>query len=256
VVVVIDSKQLELLYFSSNKTVPYNLKCGVTISIYPIRVIDWNLFCTSLSLFSIEKVDTDDLEVLKLSYLDFLIYLISKNKYYEFMLYDILSQSLKENNIAIDKSNNKNVIVILNEDNSIKSIITSKELEDIKKIIFKQNIYDYDDRYISPDIKREMEAYNKIKYKDIVQPDFEKKKVFVMSKNGIDEDSLNKMFYRTFSRMFKLMVDNDIYFANKMIEASPKYDITESMTHPLFAKEEDATKNAFTSVDKMKSKIK
>jgi hypothetical protein len=253
---MVDIEQLELLYFSSNKPVPYNLKCNTYIYIYPIRVIDWSLFYVSLSLFSIEKVDVDDLELLKLPYLDFLIYLISKNKSYEHMLYNILSQSLKENNIALDKSGGKNVIVLFDDDNKIKSIITSKELEEIKKIIFKQNFYDYDGRYMSPDVKREIEAYNKIRYKNIIQPDFEKKKVFVMSKNGIDEDSLNKMYYRTFSRMFKLMVDNDIYFANKIMEASPKYDIKEDIMHPLFAKEEDVTKSAFTSVDKMKNKIK
>lgn len=253
---MVDIKQLELLYFSNNKPVPYHLKCGVDIYLYPIRVIDWNLFYISLSLFSIEKVDIDDLDILKLSYLDFLIYLISRDKSYTPMLYTVLSYSLKEKDISIDKSNGKNVIVITNEDKIIKAIITSKELEDIKKIIFKQNIYDYNDRYISPDIKREIEAYNKIRYKDIIQPDFEKKKVFVMSKNGIDEDQLNKMYYRTFSRMFKLMVDNDIYFASKMIEASPKYDIKESVIYPLFAKEDDGISNAFTSSDKLKNKIK
>lgn len=253
---MVDFKQLELIYFQNNKPVPYRLKCGTIIYINPIRVEDWNLFNASLSLFSIEKVDVDDLEVLKLSYIDFIIYLISQEKSYEMMLYNILSQSLKEQNIAIAKSNSKNVVVICDEEDTIKAVITSKELEEIRKIILKQNIYDYDDRYISPDVKREIEAYNKIKYSNIAQPDFEKKKVFVMSKNGISEDSLNKMFYRTFSRMFKLMVDNDIYFANKMIEASPKYQVEDSVTHPLFAKEEDATKNAFVSVDKMKNKIK
>lgn len=77
-----------------------------------------------------------------------------------------------------------------------------------------------------------------------------------MSKSGVSEDALNKMYYRTFSLMFRMMVDNDIYFANKMLEASPKYDIKESATHPLFTKEDDGISNAFTSSDKLKNKIK
>lgn len=253
---MVNFENLELIYFQNNKPVPYQLKCGNIILIHPIKVEDWNLFYSSLSVFMIEKVDANDLSVLKLSYIDFLSFLIEQNEAYKTMLYNVLNYSLKENYMAMSKSNGKSVITILDEDKVIKSIITSKELEEIKKIILKQNIYDYDDRYISPDIKKEIEEYNKIRYKGVVQPNFEKKKVFVMSKSGISEDSLNKMYYRTFSRMFKLMVDNDIYFANKMLEASPKYDMKEDILHPLYAKEDDGIASAFTSSDKLKNKIK
>lgn len=253
---MVNFENLELIYFQNNKPVPYQLKCGNIILIHPIKVEDWNLFYSSLSVFMIEKVDANDLSILKLSYIDFLSFLIEQNEAYKTMLYNVLNYSLKENYMAMSKSNGKSVITILDEDKVIKSIITSKELEEIKKIILKQNIYDYDDRYISPDIKKEIEEYNKIRYKGVVQPNFEKKKVFVMSKSGISEDSLNKMYYRTFSRMFKLMVDNDIYFANKMLEASPKYDMKEDILHPLYAKEDDGIASAFTSSDKLKNKIK
>lgn len=253
---MLNMEHFELMYFQNNKPAPYQLKCGSSVLIYPIKVEDWNIFYSSLSVFMIEKVDAEDLDVLKLSYIDFIKFLIAQNKIYETMLYNVLSQSFKEDYIAISTSKGKSVIVILDENSVIKSIITSKELEEIKKIILKQNMYDYDDKYVSPDIKKEIEEYNKIKHKGVVQPNFEKKKVFVMSKSGINEDSLNKMYYRTFSRMFKLMVDNDIYFANKMLEASPKYDMKEDIIHPLFAKEDDGISSAFTSSDKLKNKIK
>ena len=253
---MVDIEQLELMYFQNNKPVPYLLECGAEILIYPIKLEDWSMFYSSLTVFMIEKTEYDDLDILKLPYIDFLKFLITKKNVHEAMIYNVLSQSLKEKNMAISKSNEKSVIAILDEDDLIKSIITSKEMEEIKKIILKQNIYNYDDRYISPDIKKEIEEYNKIKYKGIVQPNFEKEKVFVMSKSGVSEDALNKMYYRTFSLMFRMMVDNDIYFANKMLEASPKYDIKESATHPLFTKEDDGISNAFTSSDKLKNKIK
>lgn len=253
---MVDMEQLELMYFQNNKPVPYLLQCGVEVLIYPIRLEDWSVFYSSLNVFMIEKIDYNDLSVLQLPYIDFLKFLIKQNDVHESMIYTVLSQSLKENNMAISKSNGKSVIAILDEEDLIKSIITSKEMEEIKKIILKQNIYNYDDRYISPDIKKEIEAYNKIRYKGIVQPNFEKEKVFVMSKSGMSEDALNKMYYRTFSLMFRVMVDNDIYFANKMMEASPKYDIKEGSTHPLFTKEDDGISSAFTSSETLKNKIK
>lgn len=253
---MVDMEQLELIYFQNNKPVPYLLQCGVEILIYPIRLEDWSVFYSSLTVFTTEKVEYDDLDILKLPYIDFLKFLIKQNEVNEAMIYNVLSQSLKEKNIAISQSNGKSVIAILDEEDLIKSIITSKEMEEIKKIILKQNIYNYDDRYISPDIKKEIDAYNKIRYKGVVQPNFEKEKVFVMSKSGISEDALNKMYYRTFSLMFRMMVDNDIYFANKMMESSPKYDVKEGSVHPLFAKEDDGISSAFTSSDKLKNKIK
>lgn len=253
---MVDMEQLELIYFQNNKPVPYLLQCGVEILIYPIRLEDWSIFYSSLTVLTIEKVEYNDLDILKLPYIDFLKFLIKQNDVHEAMIYNVLSQSLKEKNIAISQSNGKSVIAILDEEDSIKSIITSKEMEEIKKIILKQNIYNYNDRYISPDIKKEIEAYNKIRYKGVVQPNFEKEKVFVMSKSGMSEDALNKMYYRTFSLMFRMMVDNDIYFANKMIESSPKYDVKEGSMHPLFAKEDDGISSAFTSSDKLKDKIK
>ena len=253
---MVDMEQLELIYFQNNKPVPYLLQCGVEILIYPIRLEDWSVFYSSLAVFTIEKVEYNDLDILKLPYIDFLKFLIKQNDVHEAMIYNVLSQSLKEKNIAISQSNGKSIIAILDEEDSIKSIITSKEMEEIKKIILKQNIYNYNDRYISPDIKKEIEAYNKIRYKGVVQPNFEKEKVFVMSKSGMSEDALNKMYYRTFSLMFRMMVDNDIYFANKMLESSPKYDVKEGSMHPLFAKEDDGISSAFTSSDKLKGKIK
>ena len=52
---MVDMEQLELIYFQNNKPVPYLLKCGVEILIYPIRVEDWSVFYSSLTVFTIEK---------------------------------------------------------------------------------------------------------------------------------------------------------------------------------------------------------
>ena len=91
-VVILNFEQLELMYFQNNSPVIYNLKSGGTISIHPIKVEDWNIFYSSLSVFMIEKIDANDLNVLKLSYIDFLQFLIKQNSSYMSMIYNVLSQ--------------------------------------------------------------------------------------------------------------------------------------------------------------------
>lgn len=251
---MVDIKQLETLYFQINKPVPYNLKCGKEILIHPILVEYWAVFEASLPILRIEKNDINDIKIIQMSYLEFIYHIIEnsdKDDKYGMMLANILSGSLKTENVGLDKIDGKiNIISIDGEYN-----ITSSEFEDIKRIILYQNIVDYDDRYMSSDIRKAIEDYNRIKYKDIASPTLEKKKIFIMSKNGTTEERINKMYYRTFSQVFKTLVDNDIYFANKMMETSPKYEIKDKIVHPMFAKDIDKLDEAFTSKEGLENKI-
>lgn len=251
---MVDIKQLETLYFQINKPVPYNLKCGKEILIHPILVEHWAVFEASLPILRIEKNDINDIKIIQMSYLEFIYHIIEnsdKDDKYGMMLANILSGSLKTEKVGLDKIDDKiNIISIDGEYN-----ITSAEFEDIKKIILYQNIIDYDDRYMSADVRKAVQDYHNIKYKDISSPTLEKKKIFIMSKNGTTEERINKMYYRTFSQIFKTLVDNDIYFANKMMETSPKYEIKDKIVHPMFAKDIDKLDEAFTSKEGLENKI-
>lgn len=252
---MIDIKQLELLYFQTNKPVPYDLKCGKKILIHPILVEDWAIFEASIPILKIEKNDSNDVKIIQMSYLEFIDYLIKnsgKDDKYNMMFGNILYGSLKTEKVGLDKINGKINIISFDGDYTI----NPKEFDDIKRIILYQNIVDYDDRYMSADVRKAIEDYHKVKYKDVTSPTLEKKKIFIMSKNGISEDRINKMYYRTFSQIFKTLVDNDIYFANKMAETSPKYDVKESVIHPMYAKDIDKLDEAFTSKEGIENKIK
>lgn len=251
---MVNIEQLTELYFSTDEPVPYNLKCGVEILIHPIKVKNWTLFSNCLGILTIEKNEINDIEVIKMSYLDFLINAMKQDETIASRLVHIFRLSIKEDKISIEQNKGKNVLAMLDEDNIIKGYITSKEFDEIKKIILFQNIYDYDDRYISPDVKELYNTYIKAMNKNQEDPTLERKKVFVMGKTGNSIKELNEMSYRMFNQLYTTNVEIDLYYARKMIQASQKYEVKEDIIYPLFEKKKDKYECIFTSTNTLAEK--
>ena len=113
------------------------------------------------------------------------------------------------------------------------------QFDEIIKIILNQNDAHYDGRYVSPDVKELMNEYYKVKYSNTRSPSLEEKKAFITSKTGIDINTINKMTYRYFDLVYSSSVNNDLYFAQKMVQCSYKYDVKEDVRHPLFEPPKD-----------------
>ena len=261
----VDINTLSELYFSTDEPVPYKLKCGVEILIYPVKVKDWAMFSNCIDVMRIEKNETNNIDIIKMSYLEFLISLMKNDSIILSKVLTIFKYSLRESLIATHIINNKNNLAVLNKDitnndefgneyNPIKYLISSKDFDDIKKIILFQNIYDYDDRYISPDVKSLYNIYIKATNKNQEDPTLERKKVFVISKTGNSIKELNEMAYRTFNQLYITSIEIDLYYARKMIQASTKYDVKEEIIYPLFEKKKDKYECIFTSTSTLASK--
>ena len=272
---MVDIDKLELIYFQNDEPVPYCLKNsidengnmstdGYKLLIKPIKVKDWSIFNNCIDILMHELQDYNSVEIIQMSYLEFVIDIlldkvsdeeISENA---FKLSTILSMALGVCEARKGTFRNKPCLTLHNENGCVVSLITPKEFNELKKIILFQNIINYDDRYLSPDIKKEIEEYEKIKYsnENIVNPTLEKQKVFVISKTGISMKDINDMTYRTFTQVYNYNVNVDLYFAQKILQASQKYDMQEDAIHPLFKKEEDKLKSAFVSKSDFEGKMK
>lgn len=258
---MVDIKQLEMMYFSNDVPVPYELKNelskGRIIKISPIKVIDWSMFESCVDVISQDKQDYNDMEILSMSYLDFIYKILIPNGVNKggasvnaIKLDKILELSLGEIDVSIGQYKKKNCLV-LND----KTIITSKEFEEIRKIILFQNIEDYDDRYVSPDVKQLYMEYLKTTNSSSVDPSLERKKTFVISKTGIMMSEINKMSYRVFHQIYLGAVETDMYYANKIIQSSQKYDVKEEIIYPLFTKKKDKYANLFVSKSSVENKL-
>ncbi len=251
---MVNIEQLTELYFSTDEPVPYNLKCGVEILIHPIKVKNWSVFNSHLPILTTEKNETNDIQVIQMSYFDFLVNGMIQDETILQRLGILIKYSLHEDYISIEQNKGKNVLAVLNEDKTIKYFITSKEFDDIKKIILFQNIYDYDDRYISPDVRELYNTYVKAMNKNQEDPTLERKKVFVMGKTGNSIKEINEMSYRMFYQLYITNVEIDLYYARKMIQASTKYEVKEEPIYPLFEKKKDKYECIFTSTNTLSEK--
>ena len=254
VVVLVDIDSLQLNYFINEYPVPYELKKGAEIFIYPIKVKDFPIYANCKELLEIDKNTINDIDVIQMNYLEFLInrVLVDINAQ---SLFAMLFQLCIHKNIALSKDNGKDCIVVLGENDIIESIISAKEFDDIKKIILFQNDKDYDDRYINPEVKAEYEKYCKMVNKGVHNPTLEEQKTYVMSKNGYTMEQINNMVYRTFEQIFNHCINSEIYLAQKIIQASFKYEVKDDVKHPIFKKRVDKYKEMFTDAKSFEQKI-
>ena len=132
---MVDYELLRINYFQNDYPCPYKLKNGGDILIYPILVKDYSLYEYYKQIMELDKNSINDIEIIQMSYLDFLVKVVfAQNKEESSKLYGMLSILLKEENILIVEKDKKYHIVIADDEDNIKYIIKSKELEEIYKI--------------------------------------------------------------------------------------------------------------------------
>ena len=103
------------------------------------------------------------------------------------------------------------------ETNSPVCVIRQKEFDDIKRIILYQNILDYDDEYISPELKKAMKEQDELLSKNIQIPSLERKIAIIASHTGITQKEQYGMSIRTHSLLFKEVAGEVNYQATKAI---------------------------------------
>lgn len=251
---MIDLKSISDTYFINGYEVPYTLKKGGTISIKPILLKDYNRYMQVKNLLEIKKNELGDINIIKMSYLEFLYTFVSQKEEIKTDLSTLFSLCIGVESIAFGKDKERICLLLLNNDDTIKSVITQQEFNDISKIILNQNEPYYDNRYVNPEVREMMEEYYKIKYKDIASPSLEQKKAFVCSKIGKTFLELNNMTCREFELIYKASVDSEIYIGEKIIQGSYKYQVNKDILHPLFEPQKDPYAEIFESTSVLSNK--
>lgn len=251
---MVNFDELNLKYFCNGFEVPYKLKNGTTLNIKPILVKDYPYYENSKKVLEIAKNEIDDINIIKQSYLEFILNLI---EVYEELLSDLLTicnLCMGYSKISKGLIKNKQCLLLCNNDGILEHIITPREFDDIINIILNQNDSNYDNRYISPDVKNLMSEFYKAKYNNLRTPTLEEQKAYVTSRTGISIFKLNNMTYRYFRLVYDSCVDGEMYFAQKMIQCSYKYDTKEDIKHPLFEPKKDPYSEIFEDTNVLSSK--
>jgi hypothetical protein len=257
-------KFYERVYYQNYEPVPFETRFGYVLNIYPVLVKEWDLFNDNVQILKQDKSKTNDVEIIKMSYLEFLYNLISAESIRgddttcRDMLFESLNAVFKDEKhvtYSFRYINDRVNLCISDEGGVVKCQITPKEFNDIIDIIMTYNYIDYDDRRFSDDVLKAISDYQKLHSKGIGTPTFEEKRAYVIAKTGMDYKQINEMPYRLFSLIFNYNVGVDSYIGDKIIQGSYKYEVKQNVLHPLYEPKKDILSEVFGDADAFKNKI-
>lgn len=191
---------LEHSYFYIDEPVPYDIN-GRIIYIKPINIKDSEIFLSSIDLFMIDKNSSPSVEIIQMSYLDYIIkVLLNDNDTNKIKFTNLLFLCLSMKTPAI-KQNEKGKLLVIDKELGIE--IDSKHFENIRRIILYQNIPHFDDSYINPEIKEVMAEIDAIKNKNVEIPSLERKIGIITAHCGLPKHEQLLMTYRSHNILFE-----------------------------------------------------
>lgn len=246
----VDIELLKLAYFALDEPVPYKLKTGQEILIKPIMVKDSMLFMASVDVLKIDKNSLGSVEAIQASYLKFLQKMIfPSNDIMVQKFLNILDLCLELKGIYL--YNDEMERTFIQTESGI--VISAKEFDDITKIILYQNLPDYDDKYINPDIKKSMQEVDRLKNKDYESPDFERQMGIIESHTGILKEQLLKKTWRSFQILFREVCGEIEFYTTR--PAAIAVGAGDKVDHYIFKKRKDKFDGYFVDMDKFSHEV-
>lgn len=187
-------------YFYFDKPAEYQLKDKKIVYIYPIAVKDSEIFLSSMSVIGIDKNSSDSVEIIQMSYLDFIYKILFQDEINIDKFSNVLKYCLHINKFIIGYDDNDKPYL-----NDIESgiVIKYKDFENIRRIILYQNILRYDDEYVNPEIKQMMAEVDAVKNVGIDPPSIERKMAIITAHCGISKQEQMTMTYRSHCLLFE-----------------------------------------------------
>ena len=251
------------------------------LKIKPITVRDAEKFLDAVGIFKIEKNKIPSIEVIQMSYLEFLIGMLAMDEDYRdaflwliqttlgmeyndankmdgdtYAPNELLAQVISDGN-AFYYINGWDLEVIIKKGRAsirlMDATLNASEFDTFRKIILFQNIDGYDDTEMSDDFRRVVEQYYALKFKGVHDPTLEEKMMAVMVSTSYTLDSLAKMPYRTFDKLFDCSIKKVDYMATKMLE--PHLKEGHSIDHWVFYPERDKYVNIFGDAQELAKKV-
>lgn len=250
------------------------------LKIKPVLARDGIRFYKAVQIFQIEKNKIPDINIIRMSYLEFIIGLLISSGETEDFLW-ILEKTLgieynpdlrkkgfdeKDTILSTEMPNGDLFIYINGRDLEMKLRhqggaeitlsgvhLSSSEFNDYKDIVLFQNLYDYDDTVLSDDVRRVVEQYYQLKNKGTHSPTFEDKVVANMLNTSHTYEQLKDVPLRTFDKMFYDGVSKIDYISTKSLE--PHLKEGQSIDHWIYKPIREKYSEVFKDAGELTRKI-
>lgn len=199
---MVDIDFLKEVFFTFDKPTPYTLK-QKTIYIYPVMLPQSEIYTRNIGILDINKNDCNDVQIIQMSYLEYLYWLTKADEHIKECLNTIFLMCLKIDTWSFGKNENGKIVIV---DHTHNCSIDKKSFDDIRKIILYQNNPSYDDSYISPDIKEMMIKVDSIKNFGMEVPSLERKMAIITAHTGLNKTQQSEMTLRAHQLLFNEVV--------------------------------------------------
>lgn len=186
-------------YFYFDKPVDYVINDKI-LYIHPVLVKDSEIFLSSVSILDTDKNSSDSVEIIQMSYLDFIYKVLFQDEINISRFINILRYCLHIENPEIGYDENQKPFL---KDKDTGIVIKSKDFENIRRLILYQNLVHYDDEYINPEAKKAMNELDSLRNANIELPSIERKMAIIMAHCGINKREQMTMTYRSHSLLFE-----------------------------------------------------
>jgi len=133
--------------------------------------------------------------------------------------------------------------------------INKQDFDELRQVVCQQNIPDYEDDYIDPELKAELEEVGKLKNPNMVQPTLEKQMSCIVAGSNYKYEELPNMSIRKFVMLLRTIDSMLHYFAYKQGEMSGIIKFSGELDHWIYSKKDDKFKD-IVELNKFKEKMK
>jgi len=162
------------------------------LKIYPVKLKDSQRFLKSIGCLILNKNQTPDPEIIKMSYLKFLVFVIANfDQEFWYLLNDVLQISLQAEKIDIQITTEGKVFLLIENKK-----ISEQDFENIRKIILKQNLIPIQE-ILDPQLEKRIQEAREFLRRKQNPATFEERIIAYHCKTGmLYEDIANLTLYQ------------------------------------------------------------
>ena len=239
------------VYYTFDEPVPYK-----KLKIYPAKMKDYWLFNVLAEILVIDKNSIPDINVIQMSYLDYIFYSHTEENYHIYKLDALLKMVLRDDELEIKYAKdekNKTYLVIDDE------IYDSGDFEEIRKIICDYNEIEMIDESISKEVRDKMREADRLRMKvnGNKMGSLEDQIVAIMISTSLSVDDVKELSIRKFSKILEradLKLHYEIYLSASM-SGFVKFKDNSFIKHWLSGVEKDKFAGRMVEYNEVKNKI-
>lgn len=133
--------------------------------------------------------------------------------------------------------------------------ITDDDFDLLRKVVCYQNMPDYDDEYIDPELKAELELAARLENPNNIQPTLEKQETCLIASTAYTYETIKQLSIRHLVMLLRSVDAKLHYFTYRQAEASGMVQFKGELAHWIYSNDKKSKLDKVQSFDSLKDKL-